>query len=207
MGPTRLTRQKTCLVQLSMEHWNSRETVELVLEARKQRPEAWKALFERCEAEMVRFCRRFMGPRDPLRRLYHSQDIVQEAFATAMRKIQSLENDASFYAWVRTIIRHKIAVKRRDELRDRPAAEDLKEPGAEDGHEKERSTCEESLKVLETILELFPQYPEAMATFALVHLEDGVTPESLAEILEVSKRTVYRRLEEATKLLRQRMEA
>lgn len=190
-----------------MEHWNSRETVELVLEARKQRPEAWQALFERCEAEMVRFCRRFMGPRDPLRRLYHSQDIVQEAFATAMRKIQSLENDASFYAWVRTIIRHKIAVKRRDELRDRPTTEAVQEPSVEDVHEKERATCEESLKVLESILELFPQYPESMATFALVHLEEGVTPESLAEILDVSKRTVYRRLEEATKLLRQKMEA
>ncbi len=148
-----------------------------------------------------------MGPRDPLRRLYHSQDIVQEAFATAMRKIQTLENDASFYAWVRTIIRHKIAVKRRDELRDRPVVEGIAEPVAEDPHEEERVTCEESLKVLETILELFPQYPEPMATFALIHLEEGVTPEGLADMLEISKRTVYRRLEEATKLLRQRMEA
>ena len=147
-----------------------------------------------------------MGPKDPLRRLYHSQDIVQEAFATAMRKIQTLENDASFYAWVRTIIRHKIAVKRRDELRDRPMVEGIDEPVTEDLHEKERVTCEESLKVLETILELFPQYPEPMATFALIHLEEGVTPESLAGMLEISKRTVYRRLEEATKLLRQRME-
>jgi RNA polymerase sigma factor (sigma-70 family) len=189
-----------------MTSWSSRATVELVLEARKQRPEAWQALFERCESEMVRFCRRFMGPKDPLRRLYHSQDIVQEAFATAMRKIQTLENDASFYAWVRTIIRHKIAVKRRDELRDRPMVEGIDEPVTEDPHEKERVTCEESLKVLETILELFPQYPEPMATFALIHLEEGVTPESLADMLEISKRTVYRRLEEATKLLRQRME-
>ncbi len=191
----------------AMESWSSRATVELVLEARKQRPEAWQALFKRCESEMVRFCRRFMGPKDPLRRLYHSEDIVQEAFATAMRKIQSLENDASFYAWVRTIIRHKIAVKRRDELRDRPVAEDADEPSAEDVHEKERITCEESLKVLETILDLFPQYPEAMATFALVHLEEGVTPDALADMLKISKRTVYRRLEEAMKLLRQRMEA
>ncbi|MBI4601340.1 MAG: RNA polymerase sigma factor [Planctomycetes bacterium] len=189
-----------------MTSWDSRATVELVLQARKQRPEAWKALFERCESEMVRFCRRFMGPKDPLRRLYHSQDIVQEAFATAMRKIESLENDASFYAWVRTIIRHKIAVKRRDELRERPITEGVDEPAIEDTHETERSTCEESLKVLEAILELFPQYPEPMATFAFVHLEEGVTPERLAEMLGVSKRTVYRRLEEATKLLRQRME-
>jgi len=189
-----------------MSTWSSRATVELVLEARQQRPEAWQELFERCEKEMVRFCRRFMGPRDPLRRLYHSQDIVQDAFATAMRKIQTLENDASFYAWVRTIIRHKIAVKRRDELRDQPAHEGIAEPAAEDHHEEERATCEESLKVIEVILELFPQYPEAMAAFAMIHLEEEFTPEKLAEMLGVSKRTVYRRLEEATRLLRGRME-
>src|SRR4029453_3057167 len=136
-------------VSRPMSNWSSRATVELVLEARHKRPEAWKELFERCEAEMVRFCRRFMGPKDPLRRLYHSQDIVQEAFATAMRKIESLDNDASFYAWVRTIIRHKIAVKRRDDLRDRPIVEGTEEPVAQDPREAERATCEESLQALE----------------------------------------------------------
>jgi len=189
-----------------MPTWNSRATVELVLEARQKRPEAWQVLFKRCETEMVRFCRRFMGPRDPLRRVYHSQDIVQEAFATAMRKIQSLENDASFYAWVRTIIRHKIAVKRRDELRDLPPTDGTAEPSSEDSHQEERATCEESLKVLESILELFPQYPEPVAAFAMVHLEDDLPAEKLAEMLGVSKRTIYRRLEEATKLIRQKME-
>jgi RNA polymerase sigma factor (sigma-70 family) len=188
-----------------MESWNSRATVELVLQAKQQRPEAWKALYERCEGEMVRFCRRFMGARDPLRRLYHSQDIVQEAFATAIRKIDTLENDASFYAWVRTIIRHKIAIKRRDELRETPISE-IEEQPTEDTYQHEIDTCEESLRVIECIVELFPNYPEAMASFALVHLEEGFSPERLAELMDVSKRTVYRRLEEATKLLRQRLE-
>ncbi|HVR73297.1 MAG TPA: sigma-70 family RNA polymerase sigma factor [Planctomycetota bacterium] len=189
-----------------MPAWNSRATVELVLQARQQQPEAWQALFERCEAEMVRFCRRFMGPRDPLRRIYHSQDIVQEAFATAIRKIESLENDASFYAWVRTIIRHKIAVKRRDELREKALVEGMEEPAAEDTHQTELTTCEESLNVLETILQLFPRYPEPMAIFAMLNLEEDLTPEKLAESLGVSKRTVYRRIAEATRLLRGRLE-
>jgi RNA polymerase sigma factor (sigma-70 family) len=194
-----------------METWNSRATVELVIEARQRKPEAWQELFERCEGEMIRFCRRFMGAHDPLRRLYHSQDIVQEAFATAIRKIDSLENDAAFYAWVRTIIRHKIAVKRRDELRDRPAAEHQEAveelEAAQESPGEEMETCEQSLKVIEGILDLFPKYPQAMAVFAMVHLEEGFTPEKVAEIAGVSKRTIYRRLEEATKLLRERMGA
>ena len=190
-----------------MSGWNARATVDLVLHARQQKPEAWEELFERCSSDMIRFCRRFMGPYDPLRRIYQSQDIVQEAFATAIQKIESLRSDASFYAWVRTIIRHKIAVKRRNELRNRPQSE-ADEPLAPDtGHEKEIATCEESLKVVEAILELFPEYSEAMTAFALVHLEEGFPPERLAEILGVSKRTAYRRLEEATKLLRGRLES
>ena len=185
-----------------MPAWNSRATVELVLEARKQEPDAWEVLFDRCKSEMLRFCRRYMGRNDPLRRIYHSQDIVHEAFATAIRRIDTLKNDAAFYAWVRTIIRHKIAVKRRDELRDslvRP--ED--DPAEEAKHEKELATCEESLRIVEKILELFPDYSEAMTIFALLHLEEGFTIESLIEMLGVSRRTAYRRLEEATKLLRE----
>jgi len=187
-----------------MEHLNPRATVDLVVDAKQQRPEAWQELFERCQGEMVRFCRRFMGARDPLRRLYHSQDIVNEAFATAIRKIDSLENDAAFYAWVRTIIRHKIAVKRRDQLREQPSPE-IDEQTPEDDYHRELTTCEQSLKVIETIIALFPDYPQPMAVFAMVHLEDDFTPERLAEMMDVSKRTVYRRLEEATQLLRDRM--
>lgn len=183
---------------------NPRATVELVLDARQKRPEAWQELFERCQSEMVRFCRRFLGARDPLRRLYHSQDIVNEAFATAIRKIDSLENDAAFYAWVRTIIRHKIAVKRRDQLREQPSP-DMDLQAREDSAPAELATCEESLRVIETIIELFPEYPQPMTVFAMIHLEDGFSPDRLAELMDVSKRTVYRRLEEATKLLRDRI--
>jgi len=186
-----------------MSSWNSRATVDLVIQAREQHPQAWEALFERCNSEMVRFCRRFMGPYDPLRRIYQSQDIVHEAFATAIQKIESLRSDASFYAWVRTIIRHKIAVKRRSELRSRPAT-DADEPAEDMTHETELATCEQSLHVVEAILELFPDYSEAMTAFAMVHLED-FPAEKLTEVLGVSRRTAYRRLEEATKLLRQRL--
>ena len=44
-----------------------------------------------------------------------------------------------------------------------------------------------------------------MSAFAMVHLEVDFTPEKLAELVGVSKRTIYRRLEDATKLLRQKM--
>lgn len=185
--------------------WSSRATLELVLEARQHRPEAWKALFERCESDMARFCRHFMGPHDPLRRLYETQDIVHEAFALAMDKIHCLQNDASFYAWVRTIIRRRIAVKRRDELRDKLGDGTLIDRAAMDDFEKTLADTDESVRVLDAVLELYPKHPEAMAVFAFLQFEEGCTPDSLAQRLEISRRTVYRRLEEATKLLMGRL--
>jgi len=175
--------------------------VELVLEAKRNRPEAWNALFKRCEQDMVNFCRHFMGPQDALRRICETQDILQEAFAMAIEKIDCLENDAAFYAWVRTIIRRKISLKRRDDLRDRLGAEAI-DRGRLDSYEKDLADSDEAVRVLDTILELFPAHPEAMAVFAYLQFEKGCTPESLADSCDLSRRTVYRRFEQATNLLR-----
>ncbi|MBI4606081.1 MAG: sigma-70 family RNA polymerase sigma factor [Planctomycetes bacterium] len=185
--------------------WSARATVELVLEAKKKSPKAWGALFKRCETDMANFCRHFMGPNDPLRRICETQDILHEAFVQAMEKIDCLENDAAFYAWIRTIIRRKISLKRRDDLRDRLGAEAM-DRGALDTFEKDLATSDEAVRVLDAILELFPEHPEPMTVFSLLQLEKGSTPETLVDSLGMSRRTVYRRLEEGAKLLRKRLE-
>ena len=185
--------------------WNSRATLELVIEAKKKRPEAWEALYNRCSQEMGQFCRRFLGPRDHLRRVYETADILQEAFTTAIEQIGRLENDASFYAWVRTIIRRRIALNRRDTLRDR-GGYDATDRAVLDSYEQELALADESARVLDAIIELFPQHPEAMAVLSYVQFEEGCTPEVLSKTLGISRRTLYRRLEEATKALRKRLE-
>jgi RNA polymerase sigma factor (sigma-70 family) len=186
--------------------WSSRATIELVLEAKKNRPEAWAALFKRCETDMAGFCRHFLGPNDPLRRVCETQDILQDAFLQAMEKIEHLENDAAFYAWIRTIIRRKISLHRRDDLRDKLGAEEV-DRATLDTHEKELATSDEAVRVLDAIIELFPEHQEAMTVFSLLQLEKGTTPEQLVETLGLSRRTVYRRLEEAAQLLRERLGA
>jgi RNA polymerase sigma-70 factor (ECF subfamily) len=188
-----------------MTSWSSRKTLELVLAARDRRPEAWDALYKRCSEDMGKFCRRFLGRRDRLRRLYETEDILQEAFLRAFQHIDRLENDASFYAWVRTIVRRNIALKRRDTLRD-SGGHELSDRATLDSYENELALADESARVLELILELFPEHPEAMAVFSYLQFEEACTPESLTETLGISRRTVYRRLEEAARLLRKRLE-
>lgn len=188
-----------------MSTWDSRATLELVLNAKKNSPDAWEALYRRCAGEMGEFCRRFLGPRDRLRRVYQTEDILQEAFLTAMQHISRLENDASFYAWIRTIIRRRIALNRRDTLRDRGGL-DASDRASLDSFEQELALADESARVLDAILELFPEHPEAMAVFSYVQFEEGCTPDNLSQTLGISRRTVYRRLTEAVKALRKRLQ-
>jgi len=185
--------------------WDSRATLELVFEARNARPEAWAALYRRCADDMARFCRRFLGPTDRLRRHCETEDILQEAFLTAMENISCLRNDASFYAWIRTIIRRRISLRRRDTLRDREGY-DGDNRAALDSFETELALSDEAVRVLDVILELFPQHPEEMAVFSYLNFEDNCRPEDIERTLGLSRRTVYRRLDEAVRLIRQRLD-
>jgi RNA polymerase sigma factor (sigma-70 family) len=186
--------------------WNSRSTIELVREARKQRPEAWAALYRRCSEDLGNFCRHFLAPGDELRRFCETGDILHEAFLLAMEHIDRLENDASFYAWIRTIVRRRISLRRRDALRDRSDL-DADDRAKLDNFEEELALADEAVRVLDVILELFPEHAEAMAVFCYVQFEEDCTPEKLVERLGLSRRTVYRRLTEATELLRARLES
>ncbi len=193
------------MADISKTTWSSRNTLELVQAARNKRPEAWAALYERFAERMRKFCRHLVGREDPLRRIYETEDIVQEAFMAAMEHLSRLECDAAFYAWVRTIMRRRISLNRRDVLRDRGDL-DADNRAAADIYTREVTLADEAVRILDAIIALFPEYPEAMAIFTYVHFEDGCKPETLGDALGISRRTVYRRLDEAAKLLRARLE-
>jgi len=153
---------------------------------------------------MFEFCRRFLGPRNRLRRVCETEDFVQEAFVQAMENVDRLENDAAFYAWVRTIIRRRISLHRRDDLRERDGLDPAQH--ADSSADSDRiALAEEAIRILDAILELFPEHPEAMAVFSFLQFEDGCSPDDLVETLGLSRRTVYRRLEQAIGLLRARL--
>ena len=56
-----------------------------------------------------------------IRRLYDTEDLIQSAITDAMNDIGGLENEGAFYTWVTSIIRHKIAMRRRRLIREVPA--------------------------------------------------------------------------------------
>ena len=58
-----------------------------------------------------------------VRKLYDTQDLVQSAIGDAMRDVSKLRNEAAFFTWVTSIIRHKLANARRRVERERPLAE------------------------------------------------------------------------------------
>ncbi len=127
-----------------------------------------------------------------------------------MRDIGSLRNEAVFFAWVTSIVRHKTALARRagsrevsvddqnqDVVRD---IADTKQPRPDE----QVSQLDAYIHTLDTILDLFPENPERMAAVAM-KLLDGCSIQAMVERLGSPERTVYQWLREGTDLLKSRV--
>jgi RNA polymerase sigma factor (sigma-70 family) len=145
-----------------------------------------------------------------IRKGYDTADLVQSALRAAMEDLPTLSNEGAFFTWVTTIIRHKIAAKRRRWRRERPLEGGgdgvTGKPQAGDDASTEIEREETLVAVLEDIIRLFPEHPDAMTVIILRQL-DSVPIAGIAERLGTSQRRVFRLLKEGHELLRKRWSA
>ena len=87
----------------------------LVTAAKSGSPEAFAALFRRYRPEIVRYASRTLG--DDAR----AEDVVQDAFLSALRSIQTLERPAGFKPWLYRIA-HNACI---DQMRRRARGEEV----------------------------------------------------------------------------------
>lgn len=175
------------------------DTVVLVTRAREGNHEAWSQLVERYYERWIGKYHADLG--STIRKMYDTQDLVQSAVGDAMRDLPKLENEAAFFTWVTSIIRHKVAVKRRRLGRETPAdsrapAEDrdgAAEPSAED--------LDDYINTLDKILELFPEHPGPMAAVTMMFI-DKIGVDAMIERFGKSKASVYRWAEAGVQLLK-----
>ena len=116
------------------------------------------------------------------------EDVCQEVFITAHRKLSEFEGRSSLRTWLYAIcLRHASDYRRRAHVRlERPTAE---LPAAEDEHEPHAAA--ESRRVLQVLLSrLDPDKREVVVLYEL----EGFTMKEVAEILECPLQTAYSRL-------------
>ena len=183
----------------------SPESIELIVRAKQGDQEAWKAI---CERYYPLWMRKFHGKLgDDLRNVQETQDLVQSAMAEALADVGKLRNDAAFFAWVCTIIRHKLYAKRRKKGPvDVVPLGEVAEPGKQDSHlEGDLSVEENYFQLIDSVQALFQTHPDEMTAMYLKYFEHFSIQE-LIDSLEVSERSVHRLLAAARDLLKARLD-
>ena len=183
-------------------------TMILVKKARGGDRDAWNALIKRYYKDWLNKFHGDLGT--TIHRLYGTADLVQSALTDALRDLPSLRNEGVFYAWVTSIIRHKVANKRR-RLRKEVMVQDQNSSRA--GPTSPQEPVEESvernevlIQTLDLILALWPEHPEEMASIVWKLLDDRPI-QFISQRLEISERSVFNRLRSGTELLKGRLDA
>lgn len=132
-----------------------------------------------------------------------AEDIAQQTFLIAFRKIESLENPAAFPAWLRGIARLEAYAAMRRQGREFPVEpavlQELEEVyrSLEEQHPAE--TWEERFGIVE---KCYRQLPEMLQTVCRLHYFENRKAREIAETLAVNLNAVFKRLERARAAIR-----
>jgi RNA polymerase sigma-70 factor (ECF subfamily) len=174
------------------------DDAELVVSARAGDQAAFAALVGRYEARIVRLVRGMVPESD-------TEDVTQESFLKAFRKIGNFDGRSSFYTWLYRIAantamdwRKKERHRRHAPLPEGPEGEDAV-PSLEAGPETATSRRELAARIDAAIASLPEKYREIL----LLREIEGLSYEEISKELGMSKGTVESRLFRARERLRE----
>jgi RNA polymerase sigma factor (sigma-70 family) len=125
-----------------------------------------------------------------------AEDAVQEAFLTAITRLEDLRAPAAFPGWLRQIVRtHATRARRRLDASNRPCARAV-EPQPSPAH---RAETEELMRLVRSALVSLPE--RLRETAELFYLNE-LDHHRVADVLDVPSGTVKRRLHDARRRLR-----
>ena len=172
----------------------------LVASARAGDPEAFATLIGRYEVRIVRLVRGMVPESDV-------EDVTQEAFLKAYRKIGNFDGRSSFYTWLYRVTantamdwRKRERHRRHAPLPEGPEGDDAV-PSAEAGPERSASRRELAARIDAAIEALPEKYHELL----VLREVEGLSYEDIAERLGMSKGTVESRLFRARERLREKL--
>lgn len=119
-----------------------------------------------------------------------AEDATQEVFVRVMRHIEAAPDDAAALAWIYRISTNFCL----NQIRDRSRQAEPTAP--EELPEGEGVVAEPQMLDRELALKLIERTPEKLREVVVLYYLDGLDQEEVAEVLEISRRTVINRLQE-----------
>jgi RNA polymerase sigma-70 factor (ECF subfamily) len=176
------------------------DDAELVASARAGDQQAFAALIGRYEARVMRLVRGMVPESD-------AEDVLQDAFLKAYRKLGNFDGRSSFYTWIYRIAantamdwRKREKHRRHAALPEGPEGEDAV-PSLEAGPEH-ATTRRELAERIDAAIEALPEkYHEILVLREI----EGLSYEEISARLSMSKGTVESRLFRARERLRERL--
>ena len=124
-----------------------------------------------------------------------ADDLVQDVFLTAWRRLDGLRDPAAFGGWLAAIARNRAT----DHLRRRPRLEELP------GHLMARDATAARVEAL-AVLALVRTLPEAYRETLVLRLVEGLTGPEIAERTGLTPASVRVNLHRGMKLLREKLQ-
>ena len=183
----------------SCDHTNNDIDIELLLRVRDGDQEAFEVLYKAHYLQLARFSWRYVQSKAV------AEELVQELFADIWQDRKNIPLEGSIRAYLYRAIRNrslnylkhkKVARKYNNEWMDLNTEEHM--TIQYDDQSNKKKVQEELKKSIETL------DPKIKTTFKM-HRFDGLTYKEIADILEVSVKTVEYRMTKALKLLRSKL--
>lgn len=130
-----------------------------------------------------------------------AEDIAQETFLVAYRRISTLQKPEAFGAWLRGIARLKTfeALRAKQKVVSSAEFEQVEAAFAEFEAQRAAEDWEDRFRVVE---DCFRELPEKMAEVCRLHYLEGNRTQPIAERLGIDLNAVLKRLERARDALR-----
>src|SRR5436853_5711300 len=130
-----------------------------------------------------------------------SEDVAQEAFLTAWRKLRELREPAKLRPWLRQIARH-VALRHQQCQRGHGGLEEAPDlPDLSPAPDEQAANQEEAGLVRDALTQLPESYREPL----ILYYRENQSTKAVAEALEISEDAVRQRLARGREMLRDRL--
>ncbi|MCU4175480.1 RNA polymerase sigma factor [Carboxylicivirga sp. N1Y90] len=163
----------------------------IILKAAKGNAKAQKQLYELYAKAMFNICYRMMN------NMHDAEDILQEIFCEAFKRLNSYRFESTFGAWIKRITINKCI----NELKRKKVTLELKEDITPDAMSDDYEDTESTTLSVEHIKHALGLLPDGYRIVFSLYMLEGYDHQEIAEIMNVSVSTSKSQLARAKKKL------